>query len=232
MHWAKTDPARLDALISQTSPDVVALQEWRPSAPSSVLTENGWFIEHSPGLFLASRHPIGRVERIGDDSMGRHGSAMRYGLDTPAGSVAVISVHLASPRDVLGQIASEHALTEERLENNSDLRRQQSDFIAGEAHRVRGQVVLVGDFNTPPESVLFKTAWQGYTDAFGEAGFGWGYTFQNRLTRVRIDHILVGASGRASRCWVGPDVGSPHRPVIADIVWLSPNPSDATVVNP
>ena len=36
---------------------------------------------------------------------------------------------------------------------------------------------------------------------------------------MRIDHILIGGLGQASQCWVGPDVGSPHRPVIAVAIW-------------
>jgi endonuclease/exonuclease/phosphatase (EEP) superfamily protein YafD len=39
---------------------------------------------------------------------------------------------------------------------------------------------------------------------------------------VRIDHILAGPGWQAERCWVGPDVGSPHRPVIADLIWTGP----------
>jgi vancomycin resistance protein VanJ len=232
MHWAKTEPARLDALIRQAAPDLVVLQEWRPTSPSSVLTEDAWFVEDAPGLFLASRHPIERIERIGDDSMGLHGSAMRYELDTPAGIATVISLHLASPREGLGQLADKRAFTREGLETNRRRRSEQSAYIAEEANRVNGPVVVLGDFNTPPESVLFENAWKGYTDAFGEAGFGWGYTFVNRLTRVRIDHVLVGASGHASRCWVAPDVGSPHRPVIADVFWPAANATNGSAGNP
>ena len=36
---------------------------------------------------------------------------------------------------------------------------------------------------------------------------------------VRIDHILAGPGWRCGRCWVGPDVGSPHRPLLADLVY-------------
>src|SRR5262249_17737710 len=52
-----------------------------------------------------------------------------------------------------------------------------------------------------------------------QAGLGWGYTFYNNRTMTRIDHILGGAGWSCRRCWVGPDVGSEHRPVIADMEW-------------
>ena len=41
----------------------------------------------------------------------------------------------------------------------------------------------------------------------------------DRKTTVRIDHVLAGKGWNCVRCWVGPNVGSPHRPVLADLVW-------------
>jgi endonuclease/exonuclease/phosphatase (EEP) superfamily protein YafD len=48
----------------------------------------------------------------------------------------------------------------------------------------------------------------------------WSYTFFGGKTAVRIDHILAGPGWRCRRCRVGPDAGSPHRPVIADMTWV------------
>ena len=51
------------------------------------------------------------------------------------------------------------------------------------------------------------------------AGLGWGYSHYTNRTLLRIDHILAGPGWTCRRCWVGPDVNSEHRPVIADLVW-------------
>jgi len=216
MHYGKTDPAQLDGALDTIGADVVALQEWRDSARSPALDEASWHVHRVPGLSLASRHPIRRVQPLGEHSTSPKGLATRYEIETPGGVVTIISLHLDSPREGLGQAAGGVA---GQLQANSDLRRRQSEYLAAEAATVKGPLLVVGDFNTPPESALFRQVWSGYVDAFGSVGFGWGYTFANRRTSVRIDHILVGGSGRAVRCWVGPDVGSPHRPVIADIAW-------------
>ena len=101
------------------------------------------------------------------------------------------------------------------LQANSALRTRQMNFIAAEAARHSGPLVLVGDFNTPTESTLFRRTWKAYKSAFDEVAWAWGYTFFNRWTRVRIDHILVGNDGGVLDCWVAPNVGSPHRPVFA-----------------
>jgi vancomycin resistance protein VanJ len=223
MHFAKTAPRPLDQLVLEAGPDVVAIQEWRDSAQSEVLAGSEWRTDRAPGLFLASRFPIRRAERLGESSTGEHGSVMRYELDTPAGGLTVFNLHLATPRKGLGASAGfdQEGLNEIRA--NSELRLRQSEFVAAQAGQVTGPVVLLGDFNTPPESVLFRRVWSGYANAFSDAGWGWGYTFHTRRTAVRIDHILVGGGGRAAGCWVGPDVGSPHRPVLADLAWPAGN---------
>src|SRR5262249_28977217 len=96
---------------------------------------------------------------------------------------------------------------------------RQSRAVAAEAAAVRGPLLLVGDFNTPPESAIFREVWGGYTDAFTAAGWGWGYTFYGGRTSGRVDHVLAGPAWRCRRCRVAPDLGSPHRPVLADLEW-------------
>lgn len=59
--------------------------------------------------------------------------------------------------------------------------------------------------------------------AFSAMGFGIGNTTYVDKGGIkwgsRIDHILTRGRWHASRCWVGPDIGSDHRPVLADIYW-------------
>jgi vancomycin resistance protein VanJ len=219
MHFAKTDQRPLDQLVVETRPDVVAIQEWRDSAQSEVLVGDGWHAHRVPGLFLASRYPIRRADRLGESSTGEQGSVMRYELDTPAGGLTVFNLHFATPRKGLGALLSFEQQGLNEIRANSELRLRQSEFVAAQAGQVTGPVVLLGDFNTPLESAIFRRVWSDYANAFSEAGWGWGYTFRARRTAVRIDHVLVGGGGQPTKCWVGPDVGSPHRPVLADLAW-------------
>jgi vancomycin resistance protein VanJ len=219
MHYAKTDQRPLDQLILDAQPDVIAIQEWRDSAQSEVFLDSKWHTHRVSGLFLASRYPIRQAERLGDNSTGEQGSAMRYELDTPAGALTVFNLHFATPRKGLGASVTFGQEGLDEIRANSELRLRQSEFVAAEAGQVRGPLVLLGDFNTPPESIIFRRVWSGYANAFTDAGWGWGYTFRARRTAVRIDHVLVGGGGRGTKCWVGPDVGSPHRPVLADLAW-------------
>lgn len=216
MHYARLPSGPLDRLLAETGPDVVALQEWRDGNTSPALEEPGWHVRRVPGLFLASRYPVLRAERLGAHSADDRGSIGRYELDAPGGTVTLFSAHFASPRDGLGGAARGDA---DGLAANSRRRWAQSRALAADAARASGRVLLVGDFNTPPQSAIFRDVWRGYADAFGTAGWGWGHTFRTRWAAVRIDYILIGGGGRALRCWVGSDVGSPHLPVVADVVW-------------
>jgi vancomycin resistance protein VanJ len=218
-HYARIDSAALDRLVVDTQPDVVALQEWRSSNQAGSLTEPGWHIRSKAGLLLASRYPVSDMDVLGGDADGEPGKAVRYDLETPGERVTLVSLHLASPRGELRQVAEAAGARLEDLDGNSMLRGRQAAAVTGKLTGVAGPLLIVGDFNTPPESIHFRGAWAPYRDAFADAGWGWGYTFFNRWTRVRIDHILVGGGGRATACWVGPDVGSPHHPVIADVAW-------------
>jgi endonuclease/exonuclease/phosphatase (EEP) superfamily protein YafD len=73
----------------------------------------------------------------------------------------------------------------------------------------------------PAESIFYRRDWLDYANAFSNAGFGYGLTMKVIIRGfrygVRIDHILMSESLTAEKCWVAPDVGSDHLPVIADI---------------
>ena len=78
--------------------------------------------------------------------------------------------------------------------------------------------MLAGDFNLTAEHSLFHRDWSGYRDAFSWASWGLGHTMFTRHMGLRIDHILCGPAWRPRRCDIGPDVGSAHVPVVADLV--------------
>lgn len=213
------DPLELEAYVLESGADVVAFQEWPGAQASSVGVWPGWHRHAKPHLLLASQYPIRKVTELGHDSYGPKGSVTRYDLETPAGLVHFFSLHFASPREGIYEAIHDKPKGAEDVSQNSARRRQQSEYVARHANALNGPVVLVGDFNTPPESAIFREVWHGYTDAFTTAGWGWGYTFTGGRTMVRIDHILVSEGWYCSRSWVGPSVGSPHRPVFADLIW-------------
>jgi vancomycin resistance protein VanJ len=219
LHHSHIDPKSLKRLVDSFNPDVVALQEWRNPAQLVGFSNPHWHTHRVSGLFLASRYPIRRAERVSANSFDENGLVGRYELETAGKTLTVLSLHFASPREALAKTASGDAGGWDDIKTNTNIRWSQSRHVAAVAGRELGPVLVVGDFNTAPESAIFREVWPAYENAFSAAGWGWGYTFLIKRTAVRTDHILVGKGGRAVRSWVGPDVGSPHRPVVADVVW-------------
>jgi vancomycin resistance protein VanJ len=132
--------------------------------------------------------------------------------------VTVTNVHLDTPRSGFEYIRRGRIAAGAReLDSNVDRR----DLEAGRARRwvdeEDGSHLVLGDFNTPVESVIYQRNWRGLENAFSRAGFGFGSTRFNGWIRIRIDHILMNEDWRTVRAFVGPDLGSDHRPMIADL---------------
>ena len=82
--------------------------------------------------------------------------------------------------------------------------------------------IVLGDFNTPVESRIFRRHWGDMTDAFSHVGFGFGMTKTNGWIRARIDHVLTGSGWHVKRVTMGKDIGSDHRPMIVDLTLVTP----------
>jgi vancomycin resistance protein VanJ len=223
MHYSKADPESLENLIAASNLDIVAIQEWNGHAHSPLRTIPGWHVHPDSRLFLASRYPIRKVEELGTDSTGERASVTHFELDSAIGPIHVFSLHMATTRDGIHDTIHESHKGPGELRANSALRREQLDFVLGRAAECSGPLLIVGDMNTPPESSILDEMRDDYADAFTESGWGWGYTFIGAKTTVRIDHILGRKGWNCKSCRVGPFVGSPHRPVIAELVWTGQN---------
>jgi vancomycin resistance protein VanJ len=213
------NPGALERLIVETWPDVVALQEWTPPKETSLFSHADWRVHSGAGRCVASRFPMEGIKAIRDPE-GWHDLVVCCNLLTPQGRVRFCNVHLPTPRPGL------ELLLEGRWNGMDELdavnaHRWRASAVAREfiAHSP-APLLVAGDFNTPADSPLYRTNWSDLSNAYTSAGFGWGATKHTRWVGVRIDHVLAGPGWGWERCWVGPDVGSDHRPVIADAVWV------------
>jgi endonuclease/exonuclease/phosphatase (EEP) superfamily protein YafD len=134
--------------------------------------------------------------------------------------VYFFNVHLASPHVGLEAVLDDGGGGASQMAANSELRWRQAEELSRWAAEMPGPVLLAGDFNTPADSPLFRENFSRFADGFATAGLGWGYTYYTRRTALRIDHILAGTGWHVHRCWVGPALGSPHRPLLADLSWM------------
>jgi vancomycin resistance protein VanJ len=212
----------LRGLLDETQPDIVAMQEWPAGWNPADVLPPGWHVEKGKGLCLASRWPIRPTETV-RNAAGWRDIISRYDLETPAGDLHFFNVHLETPRRGLEAVRERPWSGIADLKQNLVVRRQESETASSRVRQTDGAVLVAGDFNMPTDSGIYRDNWASFRDGFSTAGLGLGHTKFTRWFGVRIDHILASPGWRFRRCWVGPDVGSDHCPVVADLDWVAGN---------
>ncbi len=208
--------------------DVLAIQECGPGLRQRVEALQDWHTHVHSWLCLVSRYPITTVTTMDREAFQLAGGGayvVTYRLEANPIPLHLTNLHLATPRAGLERIR-EGELQEgiPKLAEKSSLREIELRRAARWADEFPRPQIVLGDFNTPPESPIFREAWSDWTDAFSVAGRGFGYTRMNGWIRARIDHILVDGSLEVIRAWAGPDVGSDHKPMIATVRLRRRNP--------
>jgi endonuclease/exonuclease/phosphatase (EEP) superfamily protein YafD len=219
------DNAALDDLIRDAAPDIVALQgclrQPRVKWPA------GWQVVQEGELLIASHYPLRDVR---SSRPATRTPILSCTVATPEGDLDFATLHPQSPHQTLGKLLNWRTLLQpaqsgpltQDITRDIEERRQDAEQAAAWIANDREPKIIVGDFNLPPESAIYRKYWTNYCDAFGGAGLGFGYTEWPRLRGktwfgMRIDHILSTADWQPRRCWVGPDVGSDHLPLIAEL---------------
>jgi endonuclease/exonuclease/phosphatase (EEP) superfamily protein YafD len=216
----------LDELIRTALPDIVALQDcW---GELQIRWPAGWHVWKKGTLVVASRYPLrhdGADHRWQRPGHGPRADMLDCTVQVPGRDIDFYSVHLQSPHEGLSAVLNRQTVlrpsnsaavaTEinERWRESEDAQRSVSGFSAAP--------ILAGDFNLPADSAIYRRYWSEYRDAFSGAGLGFGYTEWPQMRwisfGIRIDHILTGPGWQCRRCWVGPDVGSDHLPLLAEL---------------
>ncbi|MBI3839179.1 MAG: endonuclease/exonuclease/phosphatase family protein [Planctomycetia bacterium] len=215
------DPHALATLIEREQPDVVALQE--VSSATKFIWPPGWHIVNRDEFIVASRWPVAERERLVRPHRNDF-SAVRFTVELPDREVQLFNVHLQSPRPGLEAVLNRNTgLTVAgagRLKAVLHVRAveswEASQWIAG----FPGPTIVMGDFNMPLESTIYRRCWSWLADAFSTAGWGVGFTKISEKRGwsygARIDHVLFSQPWRSLRCWVGSAIGSDHLPLLAE----------------
>ena len=206
----------LHHLVAETRPDILALQEWSPENPRDPLP--GWTLRCVGSVCIASRYPIGEPEGLDRSIIGGYDSmAIRAVVTTPAGPVAFASIHLETVREGLEAILDGRRDAFSEIRSNIIFRNLESRLIVDWIRKADLPIVVGGDFNLPSDSAIFREHWAEFSDAFEDAGVGFGYTKFTSWWGVRIDHVVYDGRWRALRAKVGPNLGGDHRPMIATL---------------
>lgn len=221
--------AALRDWLARESVDVVCLQEGRRLAGETrALLGVGWHVSREGSI--ASRWPIvwempAYPETVASGERWT-GKLELVRLRTPSGvELAAASAHLPTLRYGMSRFFTADVAGG----------RRHLDWWGNEISRMLSAVarsndlplILAGDFNMPADDSTMAGLRAHFRFAFEEAGWGYGYTRPARLPWIRIDHVLAGPEWTVTRCRVGPNLGSDHLPVLAELV-STPAPSRAS----
>jgi endonuclease/exonuclease/phosphatase (EEP) superfamily protein YafD len=223
--WQRRTVAAILEEIRQADPDILCLQDAYGATRGRV----GEYLKSrhvaSFGQYvIASRFPV-VASAPGDISYrGERHTYLRAQIDVGGQIVTIVSAHFVTPRDALSALRARQvwgtgvSLTKQNLSD----RVIQARALAGDLRGIEGPLIVAGDLNAPPPSLVIQALTGiGLVDAFSASGRGYGYTFGHTLLNgrsfLRIDQILLSRHLKALRTWVGGADGSDHRPVIAEL---------------
>jgi len=222
--------------IARVDPDVIALQE--AFEPPQILFDSleGWHWHHDHEYYVGSRWPL-RAIGLNHTGPYERSTVLKVEIDAPFGPLLLSNVHLMTARRGLTDLSVGSILNGEgpaSVDNHSFLRfeeaSQSREFVSSSNASVPH--IVVGDFNMPTTSNIFHDNFGDLTNAFDEAGIGFGYTAPCRPVRfwlpgvpwLRIDHILMDEHWEAVRCETGEFNGSDHR-LVSAVLKLRPENS-------
>ena len=213
-HQNLKNPA-VEKFFADTRADVVALEELPPVFNHNLFPPNLWHTSQHDELFIASKYPIIESEDLLDET------ATRFVLQTPAGPIDFIVVHLSSPHEALREAAITGDQGNAELKLNIQYRTDEANMLSQLAENDKRPLIIAGDFNLVFDSPLFARNFSNMQDSFESTGLGFGWTYSNHWTAVRIDHVLSNQFFKPTGFFRGPFLGSLHFPIVADLALKS-----------
>ncbi|WP_437302297.1 endonuclease/exonuclease/phosphatase family protein [Sorangium sp. So ce388] len=163
---------------------------------------------------------------VGSSGPGAAPEPHRPAAQAPPGArtFSLLNLHLETPREAIEALM--HGLWKQAAEHDRviALRTWESELARKWVDEAPYPAVIVGDLNMPVDSAIYRRFWAGFENAFSRAGLGFGATKRTRWFGIRIDHVLAGPGWTTERAWIGPDLGSDHLPILADLRWTGGGP--------
>jgi endonuclease/exonuclease/phosphatase family metal-dependent hydrolase len=218
----QTEPEQFLRYIDRHKIDVICFQEVprRGDPLEDRLKARGWQIDSHH--VIASKYPIeSEPPRAPEENLDLHrytGSLYRAQIKGPEGREFIVaSLHMPTLRPCISYLLKADFSACRALLDWWDSEMARMFAVSSEAESL--PTLVAGDFNQGPEaSRLLALRGSGeWRSAFDEAGLGWGYTRPVGCAWTRIDHVMVGPDWTISACWLGPDFGSDHRSLIAEV---------------
>jgi vancomycin resistance protein VanJ len=200
--------------LKRLNPDIAVLQESRDV--NGLLHDlraafPNYSIQHEYELTTISRFPIRdtQVYRLPKNRR----PLLEVTLDVNGQAVRVVNMHYTT-LDFQG-LASRNTNTSDRINKNALVRLGMTKVLLELDQKT--PLLIGGDFNTTPRGAMYSSLRHQYQNAFEQAGWGFGFTYNSRLPVIRIDHVWFNAGVQATRAFAVNNQASDHRPFVTDL---------------
>ena len=136
-------------------------------------------------LVTYSRYPILASSEL---DMGGIARALDTRVSVEGRPLRILNLHMMTG-DPTGKLKTGSRSRFRFLNVTAESRRIQFDALSQIVAREELPTLLLGDFNTPPNSLGHRLMSRSMTDSFGAVGAGFGYTFRADIPVWRIDYI-------------------------------------------
>lgn len=210
VYYPGNDPDVLLQLVRESKPDLVLLQEvdekWQALLKplESLYTHHRYSPRYTgggPDLAQFWSHETLSVRDLHGDGL----PAVETLLHVNGRTLRVLNAHTAAPF-TRGRAERYHA---------------QMDLLARHVARSGEPVLLAGDLNAGPWSWHYNRLLELGKLSSARKGFGGLGTwpaFLGPLRIIALDHLLISDGIQVRRCWVGPGIGSDHRPLLTELL--------------
>ena len=220
--------------IEREKPDVILLQDAHSRGSEFAAKLPGTFVAGVGEFVFVSKFPIQKSALLAEPKWAGHPVAARFEVMVQGRPLVFYSVHLPTPRqelsrflggrrilgDLVGRRHREPGFGNYRewLAQRIALARALAKIFQDE----RQPFIVAGDFNTPDHGCIYHLFAGEMSDAFTQAGRGWGLTFPGSTHNpvagfgpwLRLDYFFAGRGWRAVECRPEPGAKSQHKAVL------------------
>lgn len=226
-HWKWIDdqniPEKINAFVSEKSPDILLFQEYYTLEKQLFLYPYKYIKTKDDkdkiGLAIYSKFPI--IQKGSLDLKNTSNNIIFADIVRKKDTIRVYNLHLQSfelntSQENFGQENSEKLI--ERLKNRFKKQAEQTEVFTAHEKQWTGKKVVAGDFNNTSYSWVYNQILKDKKDSFIEAGIGFGKSF-NYWFPMRIDFILTDKNAIVNQFSSFSEKNSDHFPILARINW-------------
>jgi vancomycin resistance protein VanJ len=205
--------------LRESGADVIAIQEVSEEDAAAFDRELRDVYPHQSlhGYGVSGKAVLSRKPIVAEETFSLHTERfhLQVAIDYDGTAVHVINTHLPPPIFDGRVWPAWHGRVAQA---------EISDLLA-KAQTTHGPTVMLGDFNKLPRNQVYAISGSdGLRDVFNQVEEEPGPTFPRRFgvlpwmpPMFRIDYIWHSQQFTVNRAWVGPDTGSDHLPVLAEL---------------